>query len=128
MAKYAAQTSVPVDRTKAEIEKELSRFGATGFFSGWQNGVTKIGFVYEGSVYQFELSQSDNPQEDRANWRALLLAIKAKIVWVSTGKGTFASEFMAQLLLPNGQTVERYLLPQIEQAKDAGNLPKLLPM
>lgn len=128
MNKYAAKTSVPVDRSKQEIEKELERFGASGFFSGWQNGVTTLGFIYNSSVYKFELKQTEDAQEDRSNWRALLLAIKAKIVWVQTGKGTFASEFMAQLVLPNNQTVEQYLLPQIQSAKDAGNLPKLLPM
>ena len=49
-------------------------------------------------------------------------------VWVETGRATFASEFMSHLMLPNGQTVERYLLPQIQDAKTKGQLPKLLTM
>jgi hypothetical protein len=33
---YAVGTSVPVDRSKAEIERLLIRYGADHFASGWR--------------------------------------------------------------------------------------------
>lgn len=32
---YASDTSVPVDRSKAEIERILERYGASAFMYGW---------------------------------------------------------------------------------------------
>lgn len=35
MTKYARDTSVPIERSKAQIEKTVIAYGATGFFSAW---------------------------------------------------------------------------------------------
>lgn len=42
---YAAHTQVSVEKSKVEIERTLTRYGASGFMSGWQNGRAVIGFV-----------------------------------------------------------------------------------
>lgn len=37
MTTYASQTTVSPDRSRAEIERTLSRYGATGFMYGWSD-------------------------------------------------------------------------------------------
>ena len=37
MGKYASDTSVSLERSKAELERTLTRYGATKFFSSWQD-------------------------------------------------------------------------------------------
>lgn len=45
--KYANETSVPVAKTKMEIEALLEKYGATGFISGWDQDRAVIGFLIE---------------------------------------------------------------------------------
>ena len=37
MTKYAATTDVPAEKSRAEIEATLRRYGATGFAYGWES-------------------------------------------------------------------------------------------
>ncbi len=43
--KFAADTNVSVEKSKAEIESTLSRFGADQFMSGWTGTQAVIGFA-----------------------------------------------------------------------------------
>jgi hypothetical protein len=45
---YAAQTSVSADKSRAEIERTLTRYGATSFAYGWQGSQAMVGFVMAG--------------------------------------------------------------------------------
>lgn len=46
MSPYAQGTEVPADRSRAEIERMLIRFGADQFVSGWERDrVAMIGFI-----------------------------------------------------------------------------------
>lgn len=45
MAKYASQTQVPVERSRAEIERTLARYGAERFAYGWDLTGAVIAFV-----------------------------------------------------------------------------------
>ena len=65
-------------------------------------------------------------QAIRQRWRALALVIKAKLESVETGVATFEEEFMANIVLPSGQTMAEYALPQIAQAYESGTMPPLL--
>ncbi len=42
--KYAGKTQVSSDKSKAEIERTLQRYGATGFMYGWQDSIAVIMF------------------------------------------------------------------------------------
>ena len=66
-------------------------------------------------------------QACRQRWRALALVIKAKLEAVETDITIFENEFMAHIVLPNGQTVGDYMIPQISEAYEKGVMPKLLP-
>lgn len=149
MRKYASQTSVSPDRSRAEIEKILARYGASGFMYGWNEMGAVIGFMLRNKQYRFTLtlpSQSDyrtSPagrrwshtqankaldQAVRQRWRALALVIKAKLEAVSSDISTVEKEFFAWMVLPNGQTAGDTILPQIEEAYETGRMPKLLPL
>lgn len=153
MSRYAEGTTVSVEKSKAEIEATLVRYGADQFFSAWAEGKAIIGFRAKGRHVRFTLAlpakdarrfthvklrgyvQPASPeralalweQACRTSWRALLLVIKAKLEAVEAGISTFEAEFLAHVLLPDGQTVGQWMSPQIDAAYKTGNMPELLP-
>lgn len=72
-------------------------------------------------------AQAAYEQDVRQRWRALCLCIKAKLEAVEAGITTFEDEFMAHIVLPNGQTMSQHATPMIAQAYETGNVPPLLP-
>lgn len=149
MARYAESTEVPADRSKAEIERTLRRYGADQFMYGWENTRALVRFRAHGRHVSFELPMPNRSeftytearrqrrsadqiekaydQAIRQRWRALALVIKAKLEAVDTGITTFEQEFLAHTVLPDGQTVGQWILPQVEQAYENGAMPKMLP-
>ena len=152
MGTYAKDTSVSSELSRLEIEKTLIRYGAKGFAYATEPGRAMIGFKLQGRQVRFilplpdidadefrftptrrtersEKSQYDAwEQASRQQWRALLLVVKAKLEAIETGISTFDSEFMANIVLPNGGTIGDWMLPQIEQAYITGAPPAMLPM
>lgn len=149
--KYAANTEVSAERSRGEIERTLQRYGATGFMYGWDENKAVVGFKMRTRQIKFVLEMPDKAesrflytpgrnlkrtsaqayeaweQATRQKWRALALAVKAKLEAVDAGIATFEQEFLAHIVLPNGQTVGQYVTPQIEAAYQHGTMPKLLP-
>lgn len=64
-------------------------------------------------------------QTCRQRWRALLLCIKAKLEAVECGITTFEEEFLAHIVLPNGQTMGEHTMPQLARIME-GEMPTLL--
>lgn len=146
--KYASETSVPVERSKAEIERILRRYGATGFLFGTSPGQAIIGFqtpkhrvrfnVPLPSLGDFERTTRGRRRRSKAEalrhfdkgtrqvWRAIALVLKAKLEATESGISTFEEEFLAWLLLPGGVTVGERILPEIGEIYERG-LPPLLP-
>lgn len=148
---YAKDTNVSVEKSKAEIESILRRYGATGFSSAWieKDGIeaAQIQFHARGSTVRFQLvlpNKNDtrfaytpsrrNPrspdermkaweQACRSKWRSLALAIKAKLEAVDAGITIFEEEFLAHIVLPSGERVGRWLIPQLEAARVSGEMP-----
>lgn len=50
---YAADTSVPVEKSRVEIEKMLRRHGATAIASGWEQTHAAIQCRIQGRVLRF---------------------------------------------------------------------------
>ena len=132
---YAERTSVPIDRSKAEIEKTLCRYGADKFFYGTSAQGSGIGFEYKQRVIRMSVP-NPNPKlfdttkkyeaEKRRMWRVLALALKAKLELIDAGLTRFEDEFLAQTSLPDGSTVSQWLQPQILHAIEQNQMPKLL--
>jgi len=149
---YAEGTSVPVEKSKAEIEGLLTRYGADQFVSGWAENQARIQFRAKGKYIRFvlQLPKADekrfaydsrytwkrrnaaaatnaHAQEIRRLWRALALVVKAKLEAVQSGIVSFEQEFMAHIVMPDGKTVGEHAAPMIEQAYQSGKVQNLLP-
>lgn len=149
MAKYAEGTDVSIDRSRAEIERTLKRFGATGFMYGWNEGAHVLGFQHAGRQIKYILPMPERSefrltptgikrsesslanaydQAIRERWRALALLVKAKVAGVEAGISSFEEEFLSQTVVPGGATVGQWLIPQLEEAYEQKRVPPLLPM
>jgi hypothetical protein len=150
---YAENTAVPVERSKAEIERMLSRYGADQFMSAWSSQQALIGFTAHKRMVRFTLPLPTPEQfryhvvrgrkkartdaevrtaidrETRRRWRSLVLAIKAKLEAVASKISSFEDEFLPWIVLPSGRTVGQEVLPQIDELYEAGGdgAIKLLP-
>lgn len=149
MTRYAENTDVSSDRSRAEIERTLTRYGATSFTYGWEEGRAAIQFVMEGRQVRFILPLPDRnarefthtparntlrsqaaaeaayEQAVRQRWRALALMVKAKLEAVSAGIVTFEVEFLPHTVLPSGNTVAQEVMPAVEQAYATGQVAPL---
>jgi hypothetical protein len=153
MSRFAADTSVSVERTRAEIERLIIKYGATSTaffnaqaeamiafeanerrilfrlplpdrneerFTSYQRGKTTYQRTPEAAFAQWE-------QACRQRWRALALVIKAKLEAVDSGITTFEDEFLAHIVMPDGQTVASHIKPSIASAYQSGTMQPLLP-
>jgi hypothetical protein len=105
VAKYAARTRVPVEKTKADIERLVKRYGAKGFVGGWQGNQARIEFLAADRHIRFSVFVPDNEQMARQKWRALLLLVKAKLEAVDAKITTFEQAFVGDIVMPSGKTV-----------------------
>ena len=152
MARYANATTVKPERSREEIEATLKRYGATHFGYGASPLSAIIAFQANNRMIRFTLplpSQKDfvdykHPRSGnwnkrkprlveslyeracRQRWRALALAIKAKLEAVDARISTFEEEFMAHIVLPNGQTMAEHALPYVADAYAKKKMPPLL--
>lgn len=151
MSRFASDTSVSVDRSKAEIEKLLSRYGASKFASGWDGDEAHLGFTIANRTIAVKLPLPDRESQEftmtpggrrkrhpddaakaweqacRSRWRALLLVIKAKLEAAAVGITTIEDEFMAWTVLPGarGRTLGDALRARIDESVASGK-PLLL--
>lgn len=136
MATYAANTEVSSDKSRAEIERILTRWGADEYAYMMSRDRAQIAFTYEGLRVRFVLPLPDRDNREfthhsrgartasasnaayeqavRQKWRALALVVKAKLEAVESGISTFQEEFYAHLVLPNGQTVFESTAGQVD--------------
>lgn len=151
MTRYAENTDVSSDKSRAEIERTLARYGADQFMYGWGVGQAILGFRAHGRNVKFvlplpnrndrEFTHTPERQYERSKtqaeaayeqavkqrWRALALVIKAKLEAVEAGITVFEDEFLAHILLANGQTFGEWARPQLESHYSSGEMPALLP-
>ncbi len=148
---YASGTEVPVERSKAEVEKIIGRYGASGFMYATSALGAVIMFEAQGRRIRMGIPMPDKKdlavtdrghtrtrtdvqlqqafeQAQRARWRSLVLVVKAKLEATASGVATFEQEFLPYIVLPNkkGQTVGEWLLPQVEEAYRSNIMPSML--
>ena len=148
---YAAGTSVGEDRSRAELQWLLEKFGADRFGFQVDNAahLAKITFMYKEAYFLFRLplARPEDKQvkftpggkarcmnqisqllacENRRRWRSLCLAIKAMLVGVEDGIFNFGEVFMPYMIWGDGRTTAETLLPVAEDClKSGGMLPPL---
>lgn len=150
MAKFAENTSVSVEKSRAEIESLIVRYGATHTAFMNAPGRAVICFEAKERRIMFELPLPDRSEKRfqhdgrgsrrspdkvteaweqacRQRWRALALVIKAKLEAVESGITSFEDEFLAHVVMPDGQTVATHIKPRIAQAYEQQGMVPLLP-
>lgn len=147
---YATDTSVPSDRSRAEIEKILARYGADEFAYATRKDMAVIQFSARGRNVRFTIPLPDRNSREfthtparntlrtptqieaayeqavRQRWRALALVVKAKLEAVEVGIVEFEQEFLPYTLLPDGRTVYEATAASIERAYVTGKVPSLI--
>ena len=145
---YAEKTTVPVMKSRNEIEATLTKYGATSFAYATQDNRAMIAFSMTGRQIKFMVDLPPRNRKDfthssrgartleaataaweqacRQKWRALALVIKAKLEAVEAGITTVENEFLAHTVLPGGETAGEWLNPQIDQAYLTGAMPSVL--
>jgi hypothetical protein len=150
---YAENTTVSVEKSRSEIERILSRYGARQFMYGYNEEEAVVSFVVavEDAVrqvrFRIPLPDKNDPsfvwtparrkrrtpaqmydaweQAQRQRWRALALVIKAKLEAVASGITEFEEEFLAHIVLPDGRTVGEFIRPDVAIAYETGKMPPL---
>lgn len=145
---YAANTDVSVERSRAELERTLQRYGATAF--GYVTKADSATIVFEAFerriAFELPLPSPDErrfthhtrgartrpqalaawEQACRQKWRALNLAVKAKLEAVEAGIAEFEDEFLAYIVLPDGSRMGDRARPAIAHAYSTGSMPELM--
>lgn len=147
---FAKGTEVSVTKSRAEIERLIERYGATSTAFMNAPGRAIVCFEASGRRIMFELKlpsiedkrfQRDGrgstrtpekrhevwEQACREKWRALALVIKAKLEAVEAGITTFEDEFLAHIVMPDGQTVATHIKPRIAEAYQGNTMLALMP-
>lgn len=147
--RYAEGTEVSAEKSRAELESLLDRHGATEVMVHREAARTTIIYRMSGRMIRQSIAYPDaqlyerhpkyswqkRPAEQvkrlqeaewRRRWRAQVLVTKAKLELVASGESTFDHEFLADTLLPNGETVSEAMLPRIAEAYETGAMPRLL--
>ena len=153
MTKFAAGTEVPVERTRAEIETIVRRYGADGYLSGWEGRKAMVQFRVQGRHVKLIMELPDPAADEfhtykqgsttfgraagvpqklweqacRQKWRALALLVKAKLEAVESGIVTFEQEFLPHIVMPDGDTVYQHVKANVALAYEKGEMPPMLP-
>jgi len=152
MSRYATGTSVSVDRSKAEIERTLARYGADDIVSGQsrQSRQAFVQFAYRRLHVEVRITLPDPDDKAfrksptgkrsrderqafaawekacRQQWRVLLLLLKAQLEAVENGVYEPWEAFLPWLMLPTGKTVRGAIAPRLDELLDGTVPPKLL--
>lgn len=144
MTRYAEGTSVPMERSRAEIERDLGRYGASHF--GYMTTPEGAELVFQAKGVRVRLNVKFPPlsafsrtltgrtrhggaaqadardAEIRRLWRSLALVIKAKLEAVGSGISTFEREFLADVVMADGRTIGEHIVPRLSEAVSSGRL------
>jgi hypothetical protein len=130
--RYAENTDVPADRSRNELEKLLSKHGATEFGS-FQDAAGGLAVIYrlQGRMIRHYLkppefkTDAKRVQERRRQWRALVLITKAKLELITSGDSTPEKEFLADMMLRDGTTVAESISKSLEEQYTHADPPRL---
>lgn len=152
---YAESTSVSVERSQAEIQRLLTRYGADEIAVMTGRDRAAIGFLLRGLMVEIRITFPDRDAKEfretpggrrrrdedaafraweqacRARWRSLSLVLKAKLEAVDAGISTFEREFLPDVVVgfSDGRrvTIGDRIIGQLPEIASSGQIPRLLP-
>lgn len=149
--RFAADTSVSMDRSIAEIRTTVRRYGANEFMHMESDERAAVSFTMRGRRILFRVPMPDPKdrafthtdtgkpraanvadaaweQACRASWRALALVIKAKLEAVEVGIVVFEDEFLANTVPPGSSvTLGEAMREPMRIAHEGKSITPLLP-
>ena len=120
LGKYAASTSVPVERSRAEVERTLMKYGASEFGTMSAEAKVTVYFNVKGRQVQWSIpmpSKKDRQyeQEVRRRWRVLVITIKAMLEAVESKLLTFDEAFLPHIVIPGtARTLGEHIVPRLD--------------
>jgi hypothetical protein len=133
---YAKDTKVAVSQSQIEIGRLLGKVKARQFSTGvdYEKRVARVVFGLHDRLVRFTIALPDPEkvrgqrfeQAERQRWRALLLVIKAKLESVENAIETFEEAFLANIVMPNDQTMAEIARPLIAESYDTKRMPRAL--
>lgn len=135
------------EKSQTEIKNTLRKYGADRFGIMEERDRGHVMFEYNGLLVQMtvkfpdreEFSKTDTgkkriesaidsafEQSIKQRWRALLLAIKAKLEAVESGISTIEQEFLAFVMMPDGKNISEHIIPNLNEIVKSGNMPKMI--
>lgn len=150
---YAKGTTVPASKSEFEIKYLLKRAGAeqVGTFEDGIHHRAVVLFRLEGLSIALpvplptpddrkfthtpstkvkrtpEKAYEEYEREVLRRWRVLLMLVKAKLETIELGMSTIQREFLPDVMLPGGGTVEQWLGPSIEEKYLECGAPTIMP-
>lgn len=135
--RYAEGTVVQVEASRAELEKLLTRHGAThiGVYSEPERSTVlyKMGERYIRHTIERPTEKTkrgsrpvDPEREFRRRWRVLVLITKAKLEMIAAGDSTIEREFLADVVLADKSTVYETARASIAETYETGKMPRFL--
>lgn len=146
MNRYAEKTTVAVSKSREEIDRTMTRFGATGivYMRDDERHVVVVGFKKDGRQYRFNLPlphpadfktykrknaysvtvrtppqiEKAIEQEERRLFRSLFNYIKAVLDAIDSGITTADEALLPHLILPGGSTVAEMAKHQLADMGD----------
>ena len=115
--RYAQGTAVLVSKSREDIARLIERFGVDNLATGIMAGRDFVMFDHAGQTYRFMIEPEDDEREMRRKWRCLVLYVRSSLVVVDEGVRDLDSVFLADRILPNGQSWGDY-------AKNNNELPR----
>lgn len=124
---YAENTNVPIERSEMEIKTLVRKYGASKVMTSWDDRESIVVFVCKDRLIRFKIAMPSEKdaekteggkkrhiekarkiwleKESRRRWRALALAIKAKLEAVDSGIETFEEAFLSHIVTDDKRTV-----------------------
>lgn len=87
---------------------------------------TRTGFSWK--TFPAERRRQLWEQACRSRWRAILLILKAKFEAIDAGISSLDREFLADVVMADGQTVGSWIAPQLDEMYSTARMPRLLPI
>jgi len=132
---YAEKTSVPVSRSKEQIEAMLLKVGVEKFAYMLDSVHTLLMFSYGGIPYRIQIdipsrdtwegSEKSRDQEIRRLWRVAWLIVKNRVVFIEEGGEPFQAAFMPYMAVEGDSTLYEKMQGALEEGKISKALPAI---
>lgn len=127
MAKYAANTKVPPERSAEEVKAVLRKHKAQSIGTlESADGIMVVAQLRARNL-KFQVPKQKDAQEYARKWRVLLIRVKAALDDLDEirSQSDFDEKMLSWIVLPNGQTVGEFAREGVAIAYANGTMPTI---